>query len=412
VIANGGGFYATHGGIELLNGTMAFASGAGFNISNGGFFSVGGNSNISAVVTADNSHFNGPTGIVGANGSVSLTNNATWTMTDGTGVGSFSVGGGTAITPASVTLDHSTLSVGALNSFNWQASIGAGGYGVVTVQNGGSFSAGPGGTVGASIGSSGGNGTLLATGTSSKASFIYDVRVGTDANNNAGTGLFQLDHNAAGTTSGNLIIASGGTLKVLSGAILNAFEIDLSSAGAYDFTGGIVNLTGGAITVANLSIPSTATLQGQGAVTGNVNNSGIVSPGDAPGILTVNGNFIQASAGTLEIGLGGTSPGTQYDQLKTLGSASFAGTLDVVALNTFAPARGQSFDLFTFGSDSGTFANVILPQPAGGGTWDTSALYTSGVITVVPEPMAVSVLALAGLSVLCRRRRRKLTGNS
>ncbi len=56
------------------------------------------------------------------------------------------------------------------------------------------------------------------------------------------------------------------------------------------------------------------------------------------GILTVNGNYTQTAAGTLQIQLGGLTaarqPGTDYDQLKVTGTATLAGTLQLLSLPT------------------------------------------------------------------------------
>ena len=43
---------------------------------------------------------------------------------------------------------------------------------------------------------------------------------------------------------------------------------------------------------------------------------------------------------------------------------------------------GQQFKILSFGSASGTFGSVVLPTLGSGLTWDTSALYTTGTITV------------------------------
>ena len=61
---------------------------------------------------------------------------------------------------------------------------------------------------------------------------------------------------------------------------------------------------------------------------------------------------------------------------------TFAGTLNVTLLNSFTPMPRQQFDLFDFASDSGTFTAVNLPTLPIGEQWDSSALYTTGVISV------------------------------
>jgi subtilase-type serine protease len=64
----------------------------------------------------------------------------------------------------------------------------------------------------------------------------------------------------------------------------------------------------------NVTVASAGALEGGGAITGNLVNLGTVKPGDAPGVMTIIGDYTQQSSGTLDILLGGTSPGTQYSQ--------------------------------------------------------------------------------------------------
>ena len=62
-------------------------------------------------------------------------------------------------------------------------------------------------------------------------------------------------------------------------------------------------------------------------------------------------------------------------------------------------AAGRSFDLLN-GVEylSGRqFQSVALPTLSGGLTWDTTNLYSSGVIAVVPEPASVTLLGPLGV---------------
>jgi hypothetical protein len=59
--------------------------------------------------------------------------------------------------------------------------------------------------------------------------------------------------------------------------------------------------------------------------------------------------------------------------------------LKVVLANSFVPALGAQFKILSGGSLSGTFSTVTMPQLPSGLAWDTSTLYTSGTITVVPS---------------------------
>jgi hypothetical protein len=66
---------------------------------------------------------------------------------------------------------------------------------------------------------------------------------------------------------------------------------------------------------------------------------------------------------------------------------SLDGTLQVSLINDFTPTAGQSFDIVDWGSLSGTFASIHLPTLSGL-AWNTSQLYTTGVLSVVSAGVA------------------------
>jgi hypothetical protein len=72
------------------------------------------------------------------------------------------------------------------------------------------------------------------------------------------------------------------------------------------------------------------------------------------------------------------------------GQLALDGALSVALINSFAPAAGSSFDILDFipGNLSVTFASLSLPSLTAGLTWNTSQLYTSGVISVVSAGLA------------------------
>lgn len=125
-------------------------------------------------------------------------------------------------------------------------------------------------------------------------------------------------------------------------------------------------------------------VKGLGTFT-DVDFLGTFSPGLSPAIVAVNFSSM-GSASTLEMELGGTTAGSDYDQLSILGGLDVAGTLKVTLINGFTPMAGQSFQLFE-GSSSGSFASLQLPSLSAGLFWHTSQLYSDGLLSVgsVPE---------------------------
>jgi hypothetical protein len=122
---------------------------------------------------------------------------------------------------------------------------------------------------------------------------------------------------------------------------------------------------------------------GSGGITGggDLYFEGDLRPGNSPASVTLGNNVDLGGGASINIEIAGTTPGLQYDQVHVTGELVLGGTLRV-SLLTFNPSSGQSFDILDWGSLSGTFATLQLPTLAGGLTWNTSLLYSTGVISV------------------------------
>lgn len=119
----------------------------------------------------------------------------------------------------------------------------------------------------------------------------------------------------------------------------------------------------------------------------NVTTTGTFSPGLSPAVVSTT-NLTVGLTGTLLMELGGTTAGSGYDQLQDAGTLTVGGILQIALINGFTPAAGQSFDLLNWGSLNGTFSTLDLPTLAGGLSWNTSQLYTTGVLSVVGAGLA------------------------
>jgi hypothetical protein len=87
--------------------------------------------------------------------------------------------------------------------------------------------------------------------------------------------------------------------------------------------------------------------------------------GSTTGILTISGNYTQTAAGTLALKVGGTTAGSQYDQVNISGTATLGGTLNLALINGFSPSGGQVFAVITFSSSSDSFATFNPPLLGG-----------------------------------------------
>src|SRR5262249_30969725 len=125
----------------------------------------------------------------------------------------------------------------------------------------------------------------------------------------------------------------------------------------YTQTAGGTTLSGGNLAVTTLVDLRGGSLGGSGTITGNVNSAGPVNPGNnGPGLLTITGNYTQTAAGSLNIEIGGLTPGAGFDQLAVSGVATLGGALNVTQVNGFVVQGGESFPVLTYGSRAGDFA--------------------------------------------------------
>jgi T5SS/PEP-CTERM-associated repeat protein len=148
---------------------------------------------------------------------------------------------------------------------------------------------------------------------------------------------------------------------------------------------------GGTTTVTNqMLLGSKGEIAGSGTVNaGSIVSNGIFKAGaDAgnvhqAGTLHISTPTALISSGQMLITLAGTNPGVTYDQILFNGSTMLNGSLSVSLANSFIPLLGNHFHILDLGTTSGTFTSVALPSLLPGLAWDTSQLYTMGVIGVV-----------------------------
>jgi hypothetical protein len=113
----------------------------------------------------------------------------------------------------------------------------------------------------------------------------------------------------------------------------------------------------------------------------NVTFTGTFAPGLSTTIASA-GNLALSSTSTLIMELGGTNAGSGHDQINASGALTLGGAMQVLLINGFSPVAGDSFDVLNWASVAGTFSLLNLPPLTGGLTWNTSALYTSGVLSI------------------------------
>ncbi|XAL99913.1 PEP-CTERM sorting domain-containing protein [Phycisphaeraceae bacterium D3-23] len=162
---------------------------------------------------------------------------------------------------------------------------------------------------------------------------------------------------------------------VLSGGSNTTFYDDVGSTGTF-------------IVAAAGPVSSTAVffgdVSGSGAITGGgtVFLHGDLRPGNSPAAVNHDVHLFLMSSATTQIELGGTTAGSQHDQINNAKSTALGGTLDIQLINGFAPDAGDTFDIFNLASSTGTFADMLLPTLDSGLGWHLGKLYTDGELHV------------------------------
>ena len=266
-------------------------------------------------------------------------------------------------------------------------TIGNTGSGTLTIEAGGVVNNDD-STIGSFVGSMG---TVTVTGAGSRWDNSGDLTIG-----NSGSGTLTVE--AGGVVSANSASTASGGLGILNldgGTLTTAIGLDhqgvLSGHGTVN---GPVNHAVGATVAGDLGadfLVFNGAVTGAGNFGGNIRFNGSYSPGNSPAQTTFTGDTVFGPANTLVIELGGTTPGTEHDQIVVDGgSLALDGRLDVGLIDditpSYTPVLGDQFDVITTasgGAVTGTFDRVLLPFVAAGLGWDTATTPGGVRLTVV-----------------------------
>ncbi|MBI5862961.1 MAG: hypothetical protein HZB38_00325, partial [Planctomycetes bacterium] len=214
-----------------------------------------------------------------------------------------------------------------------------------------------------------------------------------------GTGITNngvLTINATATNQGTYLRTdvSSATIGGAGTVMLNANPANLDSAQMNTANGGYVMTIGPGQTVA-----------GSGAIRITTTMQGTLSPGaDAGAIGRIEQrqyNVTLAPIATFEVDLNGLAAG-EFDTFGANGAVALDGTLRVHVAAGFAPQLGDEFVILTAGSRSGTFEQIVTPNPGPNNAWRVRYEPTRAVLTVTCPPdidgdHAVSLQDLAQL---------------
>jgi len=228
----------------------------------------------------------------------------------------------------------------------------------------------------------------------------------------------------SGTFSGSLL-GSGTVTKIGSGAM------SLNGASTASISVSEGQLTGAGSTSGNVSIASGATFAGKVSVGGTttIASGATFSPGFSPAAVYNGGDLVMD--GTMVFELSGTAAGTgsftapvtgDYDQVLYGGGISIGddAVVRISSLGDYLPLYNDTFTLLLAGGSiladpdaitiegTGGLANYIFGLSVGTGSWNGSGSYNTLELTVlaVPEPSTWTLLGISVALVLWRVRRR------
>ena len=271
------------------------------------------------------------------------------------------------------------------------------------------------------------SGGMLTTSGTLQTNYILNNNPGgtlTNSGNLTVTKSGTLNNSGTMTNNNSMTINSGGTMTnsgtmtnngsifnfgsmTNSGTFKNLYSYtSIGGSGTYIQSAGLTKVNG-TMNQGTIDIQG-GTLNGTGTITATVINEapGTVQAGDAPGTLTIFGNF--TSSGTLLFEIDGTAKGT-YSVLDILGKATFTGgTIVFDFINGYIPSPGNSWDLLFYksivGGNTLGFTEIGLGPGLG---YQFNPANGSLSVSSAPLPATLPLLGTGVLGLLGIMRRRK-----
>ncbi len=356
-------------------GTLTIASGDTVSVSSGSFVydsgTISGGRLVLSATSVSAAH-----DFSTASAALSMTS-TTWS-----GTGTLTVATSTVLNPASSVINAPFVNQGAVTasgtgSINGSVTNAAG----ATLRVQGNNSLGAGNLTFANGFTNAG--TIALTDTLGTFGATLNVTAGTLVN--AAGGVIRADTGAGGSRTFNTTFDNQGTfiaaIPVAQTTTINKASAAHQNSGTWTIASGTVTISGAGASFTNAA---GGTVQGGGIFKVTAvpfTNAGAINPGigaGATGVLTIVGNYTQGSGGVLNVELGGTTVGTQYDRLvDSTGTVTLNGAMSVTLVNGFTPAVGDTFTVLTFPSRTGTLPTLNGLLLGGGIQLDTVWTATS-----------------------------------
>jgi hypothetical protein len=308
--------------------------------------------------------------------------NGTYTQSGGTakilsgGAGSLNVGNASGSSGS-----YNLSGTGYIDSKTLYEYIGNLGKGTFTQTGGtndayqisiGYNGAGANGTYTQSAGVTSVKGTLTI-GSAAGATGVYSL---------SGTGLLDATGKTEyiGASGKGTFTQTGGTNQA--GVIILGNNV--GSSGTYDLQGGYLKATtitrGSGTSAFNFTGGTLSVNTFNGAL--NVQSGGTLSPGNSPGLTTINGNFTNSGTIIFELGGIGGTPGQYYDTIDVNGGdVSLDGTLRIAKYGTWSIAEGNTFNILSWDLSKSFTDTSSIDNQFGSGSFTKNVVGTNLVLT-------------------------------
>jgi T5SS/PEP-CTERM-associated repeat protein len=192
------------------------------------------------------------------------------------------------------------------------------------------------------------------------------------------------------------LLNSSGLISVSDGGRISADRVLIPNGGKVNLAGGTM-VVGGSLDDAPAIPANTLLVRANGrmqvnvvgalisnpTIKGKIINGGTFIVGQSPGSVVVDGDFEMQSTGTLEMEIGGLTPGSQFDQILATGAITLGGKLDIALVNVAGgfslPSVGNQFTMFNAqGGVTGSFTNAAQLNSIARGWRVDWALASSG----------------------------------
>ncbi|MDF7825009.1 PEP-CTERM sorting domain-containing protein [Pontiellaceae bacterium B12227] len=182
-----------------------------------------------------------------------------------------------------------------------------------------------------------------------------------------------------------LTIRAGGKLSILS-------DYDASEGRVYQMEDGTLSVGG---ELSGLTHVEAGRRVEAASVLGSLMVDGVFSGINADDMIAIQGDLVISEQGTLEL--------SSQAGITVTGEATLGGMLRINMDAGPILSVGDQIQLFDFQAGvSGEFEGV---EPLGDGSlqWDLSALNSTGVLSVIPEPATLTLIGLGGMLLALRR---------